>query len=52
VGSLVGFMFGQLAARAADEGHSFFSRPGGGNRISERLLGENVTLFTDPNAAM
>jgi predicted Zn-dependent protease len=52
VGSLIGFMFGQLAARAADEGRSFFSRPGGGNRIGERLLSENVTLFTDPNEPM
>lgn len=48
VGSLVGFLLGQMTARAADEGRSFFSRPGGGNRIGERILDERVTLHTDP----
>jgi predicted Zn-dependent protease len=51
-GSLIAFMFGQMAARAADEGRSFFSRPGGGTRIGERLLDERVTLYTDPNDPM
>jgi predicted Zn-dependent protease len=48
VGSLVGFMFWQMTARAADEGRSFFTRPGGGNRVGERILDERVTLYTDP----
>lgn len=48
-GNLIGFLFGQLAARAADEGRSFFGRPGGGTRIGERLLDDRVTLYTDPN---
>lgn len=52
VGSIVGFIFGQLAARAADEGRSFFSRPGGGTRIGEGLLDERVTLYSDPNDPM
>jgi predicted Zn-dependent protease len=52
VGSLVAFMFWQMTARAADEGRSFFSRPGGGNRIGERLLDERVTLYTDPTNPM
>jgi predicted Zn-dependent protease len=52
VGSLVGFLFWQMAARAADEGRSFFTRPGGGNRIGERLLDERVTLYTDPGNPM
>ena len=37
-----------LSARAADEGRSPFSRPGGGNRIGERLFSESVTLRSDP----
>jgi predicted Zn-dependent protease len=49
VGSLVNFIFGQLTARAADEGRSFFSRPGGGTRVGEPLLDERVTLYSDPN---
>jgi predicted Zn-dependent protease len=52
VGSLVGFMFWQMTARAADEGRSFFTRPGGGNRIGERILDERVTLYTDPTNPM
>jgi predicted Zn-dependent protease len=52
VGSLIGFMFWQMTARAADEGRSFFTRPGGGNRIGERILDERVTLYTDPTNPM
>jgi predicted Zn-dependent protease len=52
VGSLVGFMFWQMTARAADEGRSFFTRPGGGNRIGERIIDERVTLYTDPTNPM
>jgi predicted Zn-dependent protease len=48
VANLVGLMMGSLGARAADEGRSFFSRPGGGNRIGERFLDERVTLWSDP----
>jgi predicted Zn-dependent protease len=52
VGSLIAFMFWQMAARAADEGRSFFSRPGGGTRIGDRLLDERVTLYSDPTDPM
>ncbi|MGE0159879.1 MAG: TldD/PmbA family protein [Gemmatimonadales bacterium] len=48
VANLVGLMMGSLGARAADEGRSFFSRPGGGNRIGERFLDERVTIWSDP----
>ena len=37
-----------MGARAADEGRSFFSKPGGGNRVGEKLFSELVTLKTDP----
>jgi predicted Zn-dependent protease len=48
VGNLVGLMMNQLGARAADEGRSFFARPGGGNRLRERFLDERVTITSDP----
>jgi predicted Zn-dependent protease len=35
-------------ARQADEGRNYFSKKGGGNRIGERVLGENVRIFSDP----
>jgi predicted Zn-dependent protease len=48
VANMVSLMTGSLGARAADEGRSFFSRPGGGTRIGERFLDERVTLWSDP----
>ncbi|HEX2064824.1 MAG TPA: metallopeptidase TldD-related protein, partial [Acidimicrobiales bacterium] len=36
------------SARDADEGRTVFSKAGGGNRIGERLFGEDVTLYSDP----
>ncbi|RBL91652.1 TldD/PmbA family protein [Chitinophaga flava] len=41
-------MFRGLDARNADEGRSFMSKPGGGNRIGEQLMDEKVTLYSDP----
>ena len=35
-------------ARDADEGRSVYSKPGGGNRVGERLFG-NVSMYSDPN---
>jgi predicted Zn-dependent protease len=48
VANLVGLMMNSLGARAADEGRSFFSRPGGGNKIGEQFLDERVTIWSDP----
>jgi predicted Zn-dependent protease len=48
VGNMVGLMVGAMNARNADEGRSFFSRPGGGNRIGERVVDERVTIHADP----
>jgi predicted Zn-dependent protease len=36
------------SARDADEGRSAFSKPGGGDRIGERLAPEGLTLYSDP----
>jgi len=41
----IGFV---LQARAADEGRSLFSKPGGGTQVGEKLFPEFVTLRTDP----
>lgn len=49
VGELLTFLLRAMDARPADEGRSFFSRPGGGNRIGEKLLGDGITLRSDPS---
>lgn len=48
VGNLVQLIAGALNARSADEGRSFFSRPGGGNKIGLKVVDERVTLSSDP----
>ena len=48
VNDLVPLLSGALNARAAEEGRSAFSKPGGGTRIGEKVADERVTLFTDP----
>ena len=42
------FMMFSADARQADEGRSFFSKKGGGNRIGEQILGEKVHIYSDP----
>jgi predicted Zn-dependent protease len=48
VANMVGLMMNSLSARNADEGRSFFSKPGGGNRIGERFVDERVRIWSDP----
>jgi predicted Zn-dependent protease len=48
VGNLVQFIANALNARAADEGRSFFSKPGGGTKIGSKVVDERVTLMSDP----
>jgi len=48
VADLCAFLPGALAARSADEGRSFFSKPGGGTRTGEKLFADGVTVRTDP----
>jgi len=45
---LIAFMVFSADARQADEGRSFFSKKGGGNRIGEQVLGDKVTIYSDP----
>lgn len=48
VGDLVQLVVGYADARLADEGRSPFSRPGGGNKVGEKIVDSRVTLFSDP----
>ncbi len=45
---LLGTMFFDMDARAADEGRSFLSLPGGKTRLGEKLVDERVTIYSDP----
>ncbi len=47
-GMLLSRLLEHLDARDADEGHSYFSKPGGGNRIGEALFDARVTIESDP----
>jgi predicted Zn-dependent protease len=48
VADLLMFLPFSLNARAADEGRSFLSKPGGGTRLGEKLFADSVTLRSDP----
>jgi len=47
VGLLENMLYG-MNARTADEGRSFLSKKGGGNKLGEQLLDERVTIYGDP----
>jgi predicted Zn-dependent protease len=48
VANMVNLMVGSMNARTADEGRSFFSKQGGGNKLGEKFLDERVTIVSDP----
>lgn len=48
VAGLLSFMMYGFDARSADEGRSFLSKKGGGNRIGEKMFDERVTVYADP----
>lgn len=48
VGELLGVMLDSLQLRSADEGRSFFSKPGGGTRVGDALWSNSITLRSDP----
>lgn len=41
-------MYGQLDARSADEGRSFLSLPGGKTRLGEKMVDQQVNIYSDP----
>ncbi len=48
VGDLLVNFMGALSRRLADEGRSFLSKPGGGNRVGEKVFAPIVTIRSDP----
>ena len=48
VGNLIQLLGFALNARNADEGRSFFTKPGGGNKIGLKVVDERVSIFSDP----
>jgi predicted Zn-dependent protease len=50
VSDLMVVAYWSMEARDADEGRSVFARPGGGNRIGDRLAQLPLTLRSDPAA--
>ncbi|MGJ0507462.1 MAG: TldD/PmbA family protein [Methylocystis sp.] len=48
VAELAFWIMSAMDARAADEGRSFYSRPGGGALIGDRLFDEKLTIRIDP----
>ena len=48
VGNLIQFITSAMNARNADEGRSFFSKAGGGNKIGMKVVDERITISSDP----
>jgi predicted Zn-dependent protease len=46
--SLLGGLVSGLDARSADEGRSFMTKKGGGNRKGEKLFDERISIYSDP----
>ncbi|WP_194775734.1 TldD/PmbA family protein [Pararhodonellum marinum] len=46
--NLIGLLARSMDARSADEGRSFLSKKGGGNRVGEKLFDERVNIYSDP----
>lgn len=45
---LISFMLNGFDARQADEGRSFLSKKGGGNRLGEQVFDSRVSIHSDP----
>lgn len=46
---LIAPMLFSFDARSADEGRSFLSKKGGGNRLGEKMFDERVNMYADPS---
>ena len=49
VADLLSFFSMALRQRTADEGRSWFSKPGGGSKVGEQLFDARVTITSDPS---
>jgi predicted Zn-dependent protease len=45
---LLTYMFEGFDARQADEGRSFMTKKGGGNKLGDKIFDERVNLYSDP----
>jgi predicted Zn-dependent protease len=45
---LLTYMFRGFDAREADEGRSFMTKKGGGNKLGDKVFDERVTIYADP----
>lgn len=45
---LLGYMMAGFDARGSDEGRSFLTKKGGGNKLGEKVFDEAVTFYADP----
>jgi len=45
---LIGNMARSFNARSADEGRSFMSKEGGGNKLGEKIVDERINIYSDP----
>jgi predicted Zn-dependent protease len=48
IADLLAYMLFTGDARQADEGRSYYSKKGGGNRIGDQILDEKVQVYSDP----
>ena len=48
VADLMRFAAYAMNARSADEGRSFYSKKGGGNKLGEQVCGTNITIRSQP----
>lgn len=48
VDGFLAYALWSMNARQADEGRSFFAKRGGGNKIGEKIVGDNITMESDP----
>lgn len=48
VGMLMLRMMNSFNQRTADEGRSYFSKTGGGNRIGEQVFDDRINIYSDP----
>jgi predicted Zn-dependent protease len=46
---LLGYLIFDFNARMADEGRSFLTKKGGGNKLGEKLFAEKVNAYSDPH---
>jgi predicted Zn-dependent protease len=46
--SLLGGLVYSMGAREADEGRSFLTKKGGGNRKGEKIFDERINIYSDP----